>query len=157
MRNKLLTPWKKIIADRLRVPQLIKKFPAFYGTWMFISMFRTAHWPLATSRTRWMQYTIMHFSLRSILVVSSHKSLASGLFVSGFKTKVCISFLLFAWVLTLPDVFTLIISDENVKVWSPSLRNCIHSDICSPLFVMYFKSSQYLDYSASNSRMNNEW
>jgi hypothetical protein len=41
--NTKLTAWSNVILEKLTVTQLVKKFPAFYVTWMFITMFRRAH------------------------------------------------------------------------------------------------------------------
>jgi hypothetical protein len=39
-----LTPWNRVPLEKLRVPQLLfKKIPAFYGTRMFITVFKRAH------------------------------------------------------------------------------------------------------------------
>jgi len=66
--------------------QSVKKFPAFYGTRRFITVFaRARHW------ARCIQSTPSHpVSPRSILILSFHISLGlpSGLFPSGFPTKV---------------------------------------------------------------------
>jgi len=37
-----LTPWSKVLLERLLVTQLVKKFPAFYGTRTLITVFTTA-------------------------------------------------------------------------------------------------------------------
>jgi hypothetical protein len=37
-----LTPWNRGLLEKLTVPQLVKKFPAFYGTQRFITAFTTA-------------------------------------------------------------------------------------------------------------------
>jgi hypothetical protein len=43
-----LTPWSKVLFEKLTVTQLVKKFPAFYGTQGFITVFTTArHWSLS--------------------------------------------------------------------------------------------------------------
>jgi hypothetical protein len=34
-----LTPWRRVLLEKLIVIQLVKKFPAIYGTQMFITMF----------------------------------------------------------------------------------------------------------------------
>jgi hypothetical protein len=34
----LLTPWSRVLLERLTGLQLVKKFPAFYGTQRFISL-----------------------------------------------------------------------------------------------------------------------
>jgi len=31
-------PWRRTLLEKLYVPLLVKKFPAFYGTWRFITM-----------------------------------------------------------------------------------------------------------------------
>ena len=41
-RRYLLTPWTRVLAEKLTVSQLVKKFPAFYGTQMFITVLTSA-------------------------------------------------------------------------------------------------------------------
>jgi len=42
------TPWSPVFLQKLIVTQLAKKFPAFYGTLRFITMFTTIrHWTLS--------------------------------------------------------------------------------------------------------------
>jgi hypothetical protein len=38
-----LTPWSRGLLEKLTVSQLVKKFPAFYGTQRFITAFTRAH------------------------------------------------------------------------------------------------------------------
>jgi hypothetical protein len=38
----LLTPWSRVLLEKLTGLQLVKKFPAFYGTRMFITAFTSA-------------------------------------------------------------------------------------------------------------------
>ena len=38
----LLTPWSRVLLGKLTVSQLVKKFPAFYGTRKFITAFKNA-------------------------------------------------------------------------------------------------------------------
>jgi hypothetical protein len=38
----LLTPWSRVLFEKLTVLQLVKKFPAFYGTRKFITTFTSA-------------------------------------------------------------------------------------------------------------------
>jgi hypothetical protein len=35
----LTTPWSRVLLEKLTVTQLVKKFPAFYGTRKFITVF----------------------------------------------------------------------------------------------------------------------
>jgi hypothetical protein len=37
-----LTPWSRVLPEKLTGSQLVKKFPAFYGTRKFITAFTTA-------------------------------------------------------------------------------------------------------------------
>jgi len=39
----LLTPWSRVLLEKLTGSQLVKKFPAFYGTRRFFTAFRSAH------------------------------------------------------------------------------------------------------------------
>jgi len=44
IQRNLKTPWSRVLLEKLRVPQLAKKFPAFHGTRRFITAFtRTCH------------------------------------------------------------------------------------------------------------------
>jgi hypothetical protein len=38
----LLTPWSRVLPEKLTVPQLLKKFPAFYATRRFITVYTRA-------------------------------------------------------------------------------------------------------------------
>jgi hypothetical protein len=43
-----LTPWSKVLLQKLIVAQLAEKFPAFHGTSVFITVFtRTPYWILS--------------------------------------------------------------------------------------------------------------
>jgi hypothetical protein len=51
-----LTPWSRVLLEKLILTQLVKKFPSNYGTWRFITVFTTAcHWSLFWAR--WIQLT----------------------------------------------------------------------------------------------------
>jgi len=87
--NYLLTPWSRVLLEKLTVSQLAKKFPAFYGTRKFITAFTSAR-HLSLSYTSSIQSTTPYStSWRSILILSSHLSLGlpKGPFPSDFPTK----------------------------------------------------------------------
>jgi hypothetical protein len=82
------TPWSRVLPEKLTNPQMLKKFPAFYGTRMFITAFTRA-------RQQW-----------SILISHLRLSLPSGLRPSGGLTKTlyasllratCSSYLILLW------------------------------------------------------------
>ena len=85
----LLTPWSRVLLEKLTVLQLVKKFPAFHGTWRFITALTSVH-HLSLSWASPIQSIYPHpTSCRSILILSTHLRLGlpSNLFPSGFPTK----------------------------------------------------------------------
>ena len=49
-----LTPWSRLLLEKLKVPQPVNKFHAFYGTGSFITVFAKAH-RLSWSKATWIQ------------------------------------------------------------------------------------------------------
>ena len=87
--RQLLTPWIRILLEKLTGSQLVKKSPTVYGTRRAITVFTSAH-HLSLSWARSIQSMPSHLtSCRSILILPSHLRLGlpSGLFPSGFPTK----------------------------------------------------------------------
>ena len=84
----LLTPCSRVLLQKLTGFQLVKKFPAFYGTRRFITAFTSVRY-------------LSLFWARSIQSMSPHPNswrsshlrlcLPSGLFPSDFPTKPCVS------------------------------------------------------------------
>ena len=84
-----LTPWCRVLLEKLTGLQLVKKFPAFYGTRRFITAFTSLRHP-SLSCARPIQSTCPQpTSWRSILILPTHLRLGlpSGLFPSGFPTR----------------------------------------------------------------------
>ena len=85
----LLTPWCRVLPEKLTGLQLVKKFPAFHGTRRFITALTSVR-HLSQSWASPIQSIYSHpTSWRSILMLSTHLRLGlpSGLFPSGFPTK----------------------------------------------------------------------
>ena len=85
----LLTPWCRVLLEKLIGLQAVKKFPTFYGTRRFITVLTSVRHP-SLSWANPIQSTYPHpTSWRSILILFTHLrlGLASGLFPSGFPTK----------------------------------------------------------------------
>ena len=89
LRTYLLTPWCRVLLEKLTGLQLVKKFPAFHGTRRFITALTGLH-HLFLSWASPIQSIYPHpTSWRSILILSTHLRLGlpSGLLRSGFPTK----------------------------------------------------------------------
>ena len=93
----LLTPWSRVLLQKLASLQLVKKFPAFYGTRRFLTTLTSArHLSLSWASPIQSSYP-NPTSWRSTLILSSHLRLGlpSGLFPSGFPTSTLYTPLLF--------------------------------------------------------------
>jgi len=124
---------------KLTVPQLVKKFPTFYGTRRFITAFTSAR-HLSLSWAGSIQSIPPHpTSWRSILIFSSHLGLGlpSGLFPSRFPTKTLYTPLLSHICATCPAHFILLdfiirkILGEWYRSLSSSLCGFLHSLVTS--------------------------
>ena len=84
----LLTPWCRVLLEKLIGLQLVKKFPAFHGTRRFITALTSVR-HLSLSWASPIQPIYPHpTSWRSILISTHlHLGLPSGLLPSGFPTE----------------------------------------------------------------------
>ena len=85
----LLTPWCRVLLEKLTGLQLVKKFPAYHGTRRFITVLTNVR-QLSLSWASPIQPICPHpTSWRSILILYTHLRLGlpSDLLSSGFPTK----------------------------------------------------------------------
>ena len=136
-----LTPWCRVLLEKLTGLQLVKKFPAFHGTRRFITALTSVR-QLSLSRASPIQSIYPHpTSWRSILILSTHLRLGlpSGLLPSGFPTKTLYTPLsspiraMCPAHLILLDLITRTILGEEYKSFSSSLCNLLHSLVTSSL------------------------
>ena len=87
--HQLLTPWCRVLLEKLTGLQLVKKFPAFHGTRRFITALTSVR-HVSLSWASPIQSIYPHStSWRSILILSTHLRLGLpiDLLPSGFPTK----------------------------------------------------------------------
>jgi len=138
----LLTPWCRVLVEKLTGLQLVKKFPAIHGTQRFITALTTVR-HLSLSWASPIQYIYPHpTSCRYILILSTdlRLGLPSGLIPSGFPPPQDPIHPLFSPIratcpahLILLDFITRTILGEGFKSFSSSLCNLLHSPVTSSL------------------------
>jgi hypothetical protein len=120
----ILTPWSRVL-ENLTVTQLVKKFPAFYGTWRFITVFIQAHPSLEPyeSSSHLPVYSSKIYT--NIIFPFMPRSCRCSLH-QVFKLKFCMHFLspmhaIWSTYIILLDFICLFF--EEYKSWSLSLCN----------------------------------
>ena len=118
----LLTPYSRVLLEKLTGWQLVKKFPAFYGTRRFITAFTSVHHLSLSWASSIQSIPPNPTSWRSILILSSHLRLGlpSGSFPQVSPPKTLYTPLLSAIRATCPahliilDFFTRTILGEEL-------------------------------------------
>jgi len=129
-KNSTYTISSRVLLENMIITQLIKRFPAIYGSWKFITKFTWGHnWILFW--TRRINSTLSHhIFLRSISILSSHLwvGLPHALFPLPFLTMMLYTLLISPVCVTccthtiLLDLITLIFGKEH-KLWRSSLSS----------------------------------
>jgi len=141
LRRTLLTPWCRVLPEKLTGLQLVNKFPAFHGTRRFITALTSVrHLSLSWASPIQSIYP-HHTSWRSVLLLFTHLRLGlpSGLFPSGFPTKALYNPISSPICATCPAYLILLnfitrtILGEEYKSFSSSLCNLFHSPVTSYL------------------------
>ena len=137
----LLTPWCRVLLEKLTGLQLVKKFPAFHGTRRFITACTNIR-HLSLSWASPIQSTYPHpTSWTSVIILSTHLRLGlpSGLFPSSSPTKTLYTPLFSPICATCPahlillNFITRTILGEGYKSFSSSLCSLLHSPVTSSL------------------------
>ena len=137
----LLTPWCRVLLEKLPGLQLVKKFPAFHGTRKFITALTSVR-HLSLSWASPIQFIYPYpTSCRSVLILSTHLRLGlpSGLFPPVSPTRPYTPpyphpFALHAQPISFFSIFiTRTILGEEYKSFSSSLCNLLHSPVTSSL------------------------
>ena len=132
-----LTPWCRVLLEKLTGLQLVKKFPTFHRTRRFITAL-TSFRHLSLSWASPIQSIYPHpTSWRSVLILSTHLRLGlpSGLLPSGSPPRPYTPPLL-TYMCHMPillDFITRTILGEEYKSFSSLLCNLLHSPITSSL------------------------
>ena len=135
-----LTPCSTVLLEKLTGSQPIKKFPAFYGAWSFITIFTWArhlsyHEPDQSNPRHHSNSWTYNFILSSHLRLG----LPSGLFPSYSPTKILYALLLSPMRVICPaplillDLITRVIFGEACRSLSSSLCSLHHFPATSPL------------------------
>ena len=152
--NYLLTPWSRVLLEKLTGSAASQEIPRIFGTRRFVTLFTSArHLSLSWANSIHSPQS-PPISWRSILILSSHLRLGlpSGLFPSDFPTRtLCIPLpspirATCPAHLILLDFTTRKILGKEYRSLSSILCNFLHSAVTSSLVNMYNKVKKHLKH-----------
>jgi hypothetical protein len=110
-----------MLIEKLTVPHLVQKYPAFHDNWNFLTVVTVARY-FSLSWARLIQSRPSYFIFNSNVILPFH--LSPGLPSSGFPTKIRYAFCFSPYVLhhILLQLIILIISGQQYTWWCSSLR-----------------------------------
>jgi hypothetical protein len=74
----LLTPWSRVLLEKLTGLQLVKKFPAFYGTRKFITAFTSARHLIQLNPVHIHTSHFLKIHLMKLLALSTSRNLTNN-------------------------------------------------------------------------------
>ena len=133
----LLTPWCRVLLEKLTGLQLVKKFPEFHGTRRFITALKSVRHLSVTWASPNQSIYPHPTSWKFILILSTYRCLGlpSGLLPYGFPIKTLHTPLSSPIRATCPahliilDLITCTILGEEYRLFSSSLCNLLHSPV----------------------------
>jgi len=135
-----LTPWNRVLLEKLTGSELVKKFRSFYGTQRFITAFIRAHhlslsWARSIQSMSPSHFLKIHFNI----ILTSTPGSSNLSLLSGFSTNTLYTPLLSPISTTFPahlillELITRVIFGEEYRSLSSSLCSFLYPTVTSSL------------------------
>ena len=87
----LLTPWRRVLLEKLTDFQLVKKFPAFHGTRRFITALKSVR-HLSLSWASLIQFVYIYRHRYVYIYIHTHTHIHTYIIHTYIHISVCVSF-----------------------------------------------------------------